>query len=902
MYVIYLSYIFCRKLLDEIIKVVTSSNFSTVCLVLESNADLVERVVLFYSVMSSIKTMTSEEINHGTLIQALTNHKFLTETDNRNISKHGLFSKPNIKQNLIDILSSKPLTAFADFLTYLDSESLHLLQFKIEQQRGEIRNAFSYTRSTSTNTLAASSLSSDRVSTQYGNGMHKSKSTPLGLKSSCSVSEAELTRSISFPLCTDPDYLSNSLTSQEPSALENYKQYLKLAHKELPILSKQGRTGTSSDAKDHFINVTVIKSLQQVGQNTEYNTSTNAILDHEIQYIPKVYKIYDEMFEGIDSKSHQLVLLEGDAGTGKTTLAYKVCKEWAEGNALSEYSHVILLQLRDIKPDTINKPEELFIKKNKYEQVRIYSEIDPTHGIHVLFWLEGWDELDNSLKFHSVFTDLISGQLFPLATVVVSTRPSATGSLKEFASNLTYKFKLIGFTPNQVEEYIQHYCVNEPKLEKFMDQLKIIPSLAQLTGVPLNLSILLKLLRKTNKDLPNTFTEIFHDYLMNTLQYYKCKNSPQSRRLLYSTTNLPPEMQKIFDVVAKYAFEYIFHHKPISEEEISEELFNSFDVPWGFDGLGFFKIESCEKVTGETTNYTFYKPIQELLAAIYLTTLKSDEQLAELKEIFGNSAYEMVWMFYAGITRMKLVTIDKILEKFEFNASQQQLIAQLPANTLKDLVTAWQQCHYYFTFMITSDEFSADFLLTLILCCYEAKNEEACKVIAANAYPDYLCRIEIPPSRVSPYLLLAVSYFISHSCKMWSLRCDASLHYGVELITKYIINPNLSQLSVSGGLWVWCFVVKKPEIDAYCEAIKSQPSLQWIHLLNGSCLGDEGARKLCDSLTIHCSVFKIELEGCEIGSKGLKSIASMLNINKNVLHIDIRKKLLFTRRHFGIFI
>ena len=306
-------------------------------------------------------------------------------------------------------------------------------------------------------------------------------------------------------------------------------------------------------------------------------------------------------------------------------------------------------------------------------------------------------------------------------------------------------------------------------------------------------------------------------------------------------------------------------------------------------GFGFFRIEISKNVTGEEKNYTFiYKPIQELLAAIYLTRLEPHEQLSELTKIFGNISYEMVWVFYTGLTGM-----SKILELIEnFHFPQLQSITQLPTKTLKDLVKAWDNCHSYFMLITTSDEFRVDFLLTLILCCYEAENEEACKVIAANIYPDFVCRIEIPPNRVTPYLLLAVSYFISHSGKMWSLRCDVSIQSGVELITKHIINPSSAQSSDCGGLWVWCFVVKE-EIDAYCRFIKSQSSLQWIHLLNGSCLSDEGTIKLCDCLTFNCSVMKVELEGCGIGSKGLKSIACMLKVNGKILHLDLRKNCFF---------
>ena len=263
----------------------------------------------------------------------------------------------------------------------------------------------------------------------------------------------------------------------------------------------------------------------------------------------------------------------------------------------------------------------------------------------------------------------------------------------------------------------------------------------------------------------------------------------------------------------------------------------------------------------------------------------------------------MIWIFHAGITRMKVVSIESILEEKLHNLSQRKSFIQFPAKTLGDLVIAREHCHCQFMPMNTSKEFSVEFLLTLILCCYEAKNEDACKCIAAHVYPDVVCRIEIQPNRVTPYLLLAVSYFIAHSGKKWSLRCNASIQSGVELLCKYIVasGHELGKSSFDGGLWVWCYVAKASQIDAYCKAIKSQSSLQWIHLLNGSCLGDKGTIKLCECLTHDCSVMKVEIENCKIGSIGLKSIADMLNINRNILHIDLKKTVFLLRMLLGFF-
>ena len=170
------------------------------------------------------------------------------------------------------------------------------------------------------------------------------------------------------------------------------------------------------------------------------------------------------------------------------------------------------------------------------------------------------------------------------------------------------------------------------------------------------------------------------------------------------------------------------------------------------------------------------------------------------------------------------------------------------------------------------------------MCCYEARNSEACRVIAENLYTDTVCRFEIPPNHATPYLLLAVSYFISCSGKTWSLRCNTFIQSSVQLLFKHITN-NLS----TNCLWVLCCKVTTSEIDAYCNAIKSQSLLQWIHLLPGSYLGDDGAEKLCECLCYGSEVIKIEIDECGIGSHGLRHIGRMLKVNRKILCVNIRR-------------
>ena len=177
----------------------------------------------------------------------------------------------------------------------------------------------------------------------------------------------------------------------------------------------------------------------------------------------------------------------------------------------------------------------------------------------------------------------------------------------------------------------------------------------------------------------------------------------------------------------------------------------------------------------------------------------------------------------------------------------------------------------------------------MILCCYEAKNSEACRVIANHFYAEDVCRLDIPPIHATSYLCLAVSYFVSCSGKYWSLRCNSA--NSVSLLFKHINYPhqNRHYSEFMGHLWVFCCIVTSSEIDSYCSTIRSQSSLQWIHLLPGSCLGDDGTLKLCECLDFDSQIIRIVIDDCGIGSVGLQCIGRLLKVNKKILYIDLRK-------------
>ena len=191
---------------------------------------------------------------------------------------------------------------------------------------------------------------------------------------------------------------------------------------------------------------------------------------------------------------------------------------WAQKKVLKSFSCVILVELRDVKPGDISIETLLTTQSISTD---VYAEISKLHGEGILIWLEGWDELDYSLERNPNLLKLLRGGVLPLANVVITTRPSATRTLKQF--NFTHKFKIIGFDKEQVKKYVDRYCANGHQAEDFMIHLKYMPGLVYLAKVPLYLAILVKLFKTTKELLPRRLTDVCSDFLMVCLQHHKEK-------------------------------------------------------------------------------------------------------------------------------------------------------------------------------------------------------------------------------------------------------------------------------------------------------------------------------------------------------------------------------------------
>ena len=151
--------------------------------------------------------------------------------------------------------------------------------------------------------------------------------------------------------------------------------------------------------------------------------------------------------KGVKKKT---ILVEGGPGMGKSTLAIKLCKCWADNALLENYDAVILLLLRDPEVQKAESISDLLQIPNEELRDKVYKEIIKTKGERICFILEGYDELPLDLREKPVFAKLMDK--LPKCTLVYTFRPEAC---RKLYNSVSRRINILGFKEDQIYQYIE---------------------------------------------------------------------------------------------------------------------------------------------------------------------------------------------------------------------------------------------------------------------------------------------------------------------------------------------------------------------------------------------------------------------------------------------------------------
>ena len=599
----------------------------------------------------------------------------------------------------------------------------------------------------------------------------------------------------------------------------------------------------------------------------------------------------------VKEEKNKVILIEGGPGMGKSTLAIKICKCWADGELLQEYDAVILLPLRDPEIQAANTIKDLLLILDDELRECVYKKITKNNGEGICFLLEGYDELPHHLRNNSIFSKL--WEKLPECTLVYTSRPEAYDQLRCVSSR---RIEICGFKEEQVDEYIYNAFENveggKEKAQKLTAQVKSNPSIRSILNVPINIAIICHLFLVTST-LPNILTELYTLLCINIILRHINKHTPGGVKYLSSLHNLPAQTSEEFLKLCLIAY------RGREEDKI---IFSSCELEsYGVDdsklsGLGLLLIAPSISEYGMEKSHNFlHLTVQEYCAAFYISKLTDKEQYECFKKYQFYDSFQMIWRMYSGITRLRNKDIFHHM---------------LPSKWVKS-------------------KYRKRRIIELLHCVYEAHNDEVCNVVGNHLDGNIdlsLCSLDQIRCTALGYLLkqyrgavkvvhLWSCHIGDEGCRILSnfLRHNNSYSSKFELIlnnnkitdksssliasllssnypiTKLDVSRNklssftdiifkpLHHNNVLTKLSLWSKSLRSSDTQSLAQMLTSNNTLSVIDISGN----DIGGQYITDWRNI--SLNKLIMRSCELGISGADNIGKMLYHNKSITSVDLTK-------------
>ena len=455
----------------------------------------------------------------------------------------------------------------------------------------------------------------------------------------------------------------------------------------------------------------------------------------------------------------QMVLIEGKAGTGKTSLVQQILHT----ERLHDFRAIVYCQLdcdvckqvrtlKDLSTILDTSESQLHeIEDMKSDALLIFDEFD--HLVQQSEWQA------------TIFADILFHKKFTKSTILVVSRPSGLSSLGEVNyPKIDHHFQLRGFANGPALKFQDHWITS------IFEQHTILLSMCE---IPLLNELVNKYFEHGKSG--DTITDLLMFVVTEILKREKNDSSNSDLKLL----NLPNGIKHSFEKLCKLAFEkQVNDHKLTSPEETNRflsafSLNNSFSLN---NNGNFGLVESVLADFSDPNSCTIeylHPLIGDFLAGFYLYLQPPLDQLELICKhaslLLCQSHYTVQFLF--GLTWRKNSELDLNPTKLMFN-------------TLIEFIA------------YCMDKEGSTCCLTLALCVAEAKDNDLWKKLVAKLGSDL--KFELSHDDITKHKWTIASMVSSSQVKEWNIHardfklCDELEPYIAVRLNKFQV-PSMEQ-------------------------------------------------------------------------------------------------------------
>ena len=213
------------------------------------------------------------------------------------------------------------------------------------------------------------------------------------------------------------------------------------------------------------------------------------------------------------------ILVVGRPGIGKTMFCQKILRNWASDDLLNDaqksqmdFKLAFLIKFRKFNYTNKKRSLRKLLDASEYSKLPLSDNV--WHYItenpdKVLLIFDGFDEysgktkindddisvsnvVEDSMPLHSLYKKILSGKIFPGATVLTTTRPTAVSF---FEAPIAFEriVEILGFNSDKVEEYVDKFTKekgDDGKGETIKQHIRSNLNLQSFCYIPVNCFII----------------------------------------------------------------------------------------------------------------------------------------------------------------------------------------------------------------------------------------------------------------------------------------------------------------------------------------------------------------------------------------------------------------------------
>ena len=563
---------------------------------------------------------------------------------------------------------------------------------------------------------------------------------------------------------------------------------------------------------------------------------------------------FDQIAQLEDGSEPKCILIEGAPGIGKSTFSWKLCRKWGKGKILQKYQLLIMLRLRDNRVRRATDILHLFRHSDMGTQEAAAKEIVRRRGKGLLLLLEGFDELPANLRTeNSLFMRIITGLELPEATVMITSRPSASGVLLATCRNdISQHIEIIGFTPEDVQCYLMTAFQDDPSIQSGLQEyLSCYPHMQSMMYIPLNCAIVTQVYKNSIRDklIPKTMSDLYTSLVRSLLLCYLHEHPVHGRKVwrLRSFSDLPRDVFQQLHELGRIAYEGIVRGQQV--------IFS--DLPSDFDGLGLMQsVNELYVDEGATVSFSFFHlTLQEFMAAFHLSEQPVERQIEHFQEygsivhnrlLYGH--FQITLQFLAGLVKFGSYPTDRIRSIVSKSESSSELQVRLDG------------LHWIF----------------------EAQGSRSvCEAIGVTTVSS-----QLRYKRLSAFDCFVLGYCVSHSVCPWKINLDdcGIGDEGIEMLVRGTLEGEPSHRGYISVLKLSQNQITSSGLDK----LRKSPSVLNLDKLelNWNLLGNGGATPLLRS-AMGRSIGCLHLHKTGIGVEDCRALGDLLSSSPTLKSLDV---------------